>query len=335
MKLPTASYGTCPICAGVGVELYNAQTDQLFGASGQWNIRRCTSASCQLLWIDPPPDKDELAASYLRYYTHQVSETNAGWLSHGRAMHLSEHLGYKDAPGTVRDDLIALIRRALPGWRLKVESEVRHLAAVDKGRLLDIGCGSGLWLERMNKLGWCGEGIEWDEQASGVARSRGVVVHVGTLESQRFADNSFDAVTLNHVVEHLVDPVSTLAECFRVLKRQGRLVLYTPNASSLSHLVYGASWRGLEPPRHLQVFTMNAMRSALRGAGFERISVLPWAAPSIVRESHLLWRRRASQIRERPTIALRTYAAAFVALEELLSLIAPRYADCILSIAEK
>jgi 2-polyprenyl-3-methyl-5-hydroxy-6-metoxy-1,4-benzoquinol methylase len=315
--------------------LYTAQTDRLFGASGQWNTLQCTSASCQLLWIDPPPDKEQLAESYRRYYTHQVGGEEAARLSHSQAMHLSEHLGYKGARGAIRDSVADRLRRALPGWRHQVEGEVRHLAAVDNGRLLDIGCGSGTWLERMNTLGWNGQGIEWDEKAAAAARSRGVSVRVGTLESQRFADSSFDALTLNHVVEHLADPVSTLAECFRVLKRRRRLVLFTPNASSLSHIVYRASWRGLEPPRHLHVFTMNAMRSALHKAGFEKISVLPWTAPSIVRESHLLWRRRAGQISEQPSLALRAYAAAFVAFEALLSRVAPRYGDCILAIAEK
>ena len=101
----------------------------------------------------------------------------------------------------------------------------------------------------------------------------GLTVHVGPLEALALPGQQFDAVTLNHVVEHLPDPASTLRECCRLVRQGGLLVAITPNARSLGHEVFGGSWRGLEPPRHLHVFTPRALARLARSAGFSRVDV--------------------------------------------------------------
>ena len=87
-----------------------------------------------------------------------------------------------------------------------------------------------------------------------VARQRGLEVDCGAVEDQRYPAAAFDAVTLNHVIEHVPDPLATVAECRRLLKPGGRLLMFTPNAGSLAHWMFGRDWRGLEPPRHLHLF---------------------------------------------------------------------------------
>jgi len=155
-----------------------------------------------------------------------------------------------------------------------VELSVMTLDGRMRGKLLDVGCGDGRFLAKMRDLGWEVTGVEPDGLAVEVARERfGLDVHRGTLEDIRFPERTFDVVTMNHVIEHVPDPVGTLEECLRVLKPGGRLVVTTPNVESLGHRLFGKRWFHLDPPRHLYLFSarsllMCAERAGLRVTGF-------------------------------------------------------------------
>src|SRR5207249_6934470 len=95
-----------------------------------------------------------------------------------------------------------------------------------------------------------------------------VTVHLGPLASHQFASGSFDAIAMSHVIEHVHDPAGLLRECHRILRPGGLLSVVTPNWSSLGHRYFGRSWRGLEPPRHLQLYTLPTLVRELRQAGF-------------------------------------------------------------------
>jgi 2-polyprenyl-3-methyl-5-hydroxy-6-metoxy-1,4-benzoquinol methylase len=137
------------------------------------------------------------------------------------------------------------------------------------GRILDVGCGNGNRLVSFQKLGWDAEGQEVDPNAASEARNvSGVPVHLGPLEEVGFPDASFDVVTGSHVIEHAYDPVSLLKECRRILRPEGILVITTPNGESYGHGRFRASWRGLEPPRHLHLFSRQTLLQTAVQAGF-------------------------------------------------------------------
>jgi SAM-dependent methyltransferase len=136
------------------------------------------------------------------------------------------------------------------------------------GRLLDVGCGDGQFLHQMSKEGWQGTGIDFDGAAIETGRKKyGLNLSAGDFQTADFDVDDFDAVTMSHVIEHVPDPVAFLDKCRRVLRPGGRLVLSTPNARSLGHKRFRQSWRGLEPPRHLNIFTPNLLGECASRAG--------------------------------------------------------------------
>ncbi len=144
------------------------------------------------------------------------------------------------------------------------------LDGVSHGRLLDVGCGSGRFLTLMRDAGWEVQGVEPDPVSAQIARDRhGIPVTAGTLPQAAFPDRSFDAITMNHVIEHVADPLALLAECRRVLRPGGNVVVVTPNVRSFGHRKFKDCWRGLEPPRHLCLFSMQSLGAAAAKAGLE------------------------------------------------------------------
>jgi SAM-dependent methyltransferase len=162
------------------------------------------------------------------------------------------------------------------------------------GQLLDVGCGGGHFLARMKELGWQVRGVEPDAEAVSMARERDLNVFHGMLADARFPANEFDAVTMNHVIEHVPDPIELLQECRRVLKTSGRLVIVTPNTASLGRSRFARAWRGWEPPRHLFLFTPKTLRLSAERAGLqiETLRTTARLAPPMWMESTRLCDKR-------------------------------------------
>ena len=141
-----------------------------------------------------------------------------------------------------------------------------------QARLLDVGCSSGAFLMTARKLGLEGVGVEPAAEAAATARRAGLNVFTGFLEAVRFPAASFDAATLIEVIEHLRDPRSLLAECRRVLRPGGILLVTTPNASSWTVHIMGARWGGFSLAAmggHISFFNPRSIQMIARRTGFE------------------------------------------------------------------
>jgi 2-polyprenyl-3-methyl-5-hydroxy-6-metoxy-1,4-benzoquinol methylase len=150
-----------------------------------------------------------------------------------------------------------------PGRREDVDFSVMYLPADPKGHLLEIGCGSGQILKRMHQMGWQVEEVDFHPSAVENARRKGLEVHLGTLESQSYPNEHFDVIFMSHLIQHVHDPLRFLREGYRILKPGGQLILVTPNNESLGHKSFKETWRGLEVPRHLYLFTLKALENYL------------------------------------------------------------------------
>lgn len=288
--VPLEAAGACPVCGEIGrTPAYAELADRLCGTPGSWTLRRCDG--CGLLILDPRYPREQIARAYENYSFH-LGLTPAGASGppvHGLARivpraYLAHAFGYGDGLPRWRRAL-SLLAVPYPEGPEAVGFSVMYLRPVPGGEVLDVGCGGGAFLAGARSLGWRVVGVEPDRRAVEVARvARGLDVRAGTLEEQRFAADRFDAVTSSHVIEHVHDPLGFLRECGRVLKPGGRIVVVTPNTESLGRRRLGAAWIGLDPPRHLHLFSCATMRRLAVRAGLTVLGVR-----SSVRNAEFAW----------------------------------------------
>jgi len=139
------------------------------------------------------------------------------------------------------------------------------------GRLLDVGCGPGVLLSVAHGK-WDAKGVEVSRWAVQEAKTRfGVTVVEGTLEEAAFPAESFDAITMVDVIEHLPNPAATLREAFRVLRPGGALFVLTPNIDAPVARIMGRWWWGFRPA-HLTYFSRKTMGQMLVDTGFEPLT---------------------------------------------------------------
>ncbi|MGH7779550.1 MAG: class I SAM-dependent methyltransferase, partial [Candidatus Binataceae bacterium] len=148
-----------------------------------------------------------------------------------------------------------------------------YLTGRKPGRLLEVGCGAGDWLRIAGDLGWRADGVDFDPDAVANARSTGASVHSGQLADQNFPDQSFDLILMSHVIEHVHDPIGLLRECYRLLKDDGLLVVWTPNSDGRGHARFGRHWTGLHPPYHLWLLNPMTLDSMARRARFAEAKI--------------------------------------------------------------
>ena len=134
-------------------------------------------------------------------------------------------------------------------------------------RVLDIGCGFGETLGYHKARGCDVYGVEADENIRRVAEKFDFKVHVGLFDPSIYEPEFFDYVTLDQVIEHVTDPLQVLKDIATVMKRDGTLILSTPNANGWGSRFFGRRWIHWHTPYHLQFFSEKSMRIAAEKAG--------------------------------------------------------------------
>jgi SAM-dependent methyltransferase len=176
---------------------------------------------------------------------------------------------YRAFSPRVERTLRFLYRAKVEGWLARFEAP---------GRALEIGCGPGWILKTLARHGWTVVGVErGDEQARQTARVTGLDVSGGPIE-RIGPDASFDLIVMFQVLEHVTDPLGMLAQCRRLLRPGGVLIVSCPNFASWGAAFGGSHWFHLDVPRHLFHFSPGSLGAYLRREGWrvERTSFVSW-----------------------------------------------------------
>jgi SAM-dependent methyltransferase len=274
-QIRTQPKANCICCGSQGTYIYQGLEDRLFGAPGVWSLKRCDNHQCGLLWLDPTPINEDIYLAYNNYYTHAKNPVIK------ESMFSKLLAGYRAYKYQYLVDRTTLLQR-VTGKALSFFSFFKehmdypfvYFKDLKKGNLLELGVGSGDTLKLFNNWGWQAEGLDFDPEAVKYAASQGLKVYEGDIFSQQFPDESFDAIFSSHVLEHVPDPIHLMQESSRILKPGGVFVAVTPNASSRLHKIFKSSWRELDPPRHLNIFTHQALQMSVIKAGFRKHEIV-------------------------------------------------------------
>lgn len=184
----------------------------------------------------------------------------------------SDYVSHSDTQKGIINRLYHYVRNITLNTKLNL---IKKVTGVKKGILLDVGAGTGAFAFKMQQAGWNVTGLEPDE----IARANAFKNYKLQLEESgginSLPDNTFDAITLWHVLEHVHDLHGYLQKFFKTLKPGGRLVIAVPNHTSYDSNVYKQYWAAYDVPRHLYHFSPKSMGILLEQKGFEVESFKP------------------------------------------------------------
>lgn len=148
----------------------------------------------------------------------------------------------------------------------------RHTGVGQGRRLLDVGAYTGVFVEVAQRAGWEATGLEPSHWASGYANRQGRKVHQGLIQEHPFEPESFDAITLWDVIEHVPDPVGVLTHTYELLKSGGWIAVHTMDTNSPFAKLMGNRWPWLME-MHIVYFTKKTLRETLEAAGFDVVEI--------------------------------------------------------------
>ncbi len=232
------NYPALPVCPICKEQIENSIISGVVKNNNTYSVYKCDS--CQVWVTHPFPSHEELAKLY----------------STGN---------YRTKTGKRFNPVLEYII-----YLLTVRKRKRIERFRDHGRILDIGCGRGLFLHIMQEDGWDVAGQEFSEiSASYASDIYGIDVRTGELKDCEYESESFDVVNINHVLEHLENPDQVIAECYRILKKGGLLVTAVPNIDSLQGLFGKKHWFQLDLPCHLYHFSSKSLFDLLQKNSFK------------------------------------------------------------------
>lgn len=322
----------CPVCGSDSVVSVYVRRDDFSLMPDMWRFSRC--GKCDSLYLNPRPDTTSLPEAYRDYYTHGNGEENTGTDLKQRLIngYLNARFGMSRTP-TIK--IGALIFRAIFPLAMMLDVYGRHIPRALCGpqtRLLDLGCGNGDYLLRAREMGIRVEGCDPDPKAVAFCRSRGLDVYIGDVFDPRLRENSYDVITLNHVIEHVAAPKAMLVRIYALLKPGGIVWMALPNPQAAGLAIFGRGWKGLHPPYHLMLPPESVLRQWLLDSGFTQVQNLRrgMQSPGLWRESI-----RVSLRENPPSSAVEWLQRKAKWIADALSLVSPRFSEETMMLARK
>ncbi|MEO6132610.1 MAG: class I SAM-dependent methyltransferase [Saprospiraceae bacterium] len=231
----------CPACDGLLWREASQVKD--YSITSEWfGLKECTS--CHLKATFPQPQAQELG----RYYASK------------------DYISHSDTRSGLINKLYHLVRR----YMLEKKFDwVSRASKLETGRLLDVGAGTGHFAHYMAEYHWDVVALEPDEDARKVAAEK-LEMEIHPLEVLgQLEENSFDVITLWHVLEHVQDISGYVSHFKTLLKKDGVLMIAVPNHTSRDAKQYGMQWAAYDVPRHLWHFSPLSMEKLLTKHGFK------------------------------------------------------------------
>ncbi len=236
----------CPLCHSEKINRHLNLRDH-FLSKENFSIYQCDD--CGFRFTSPRPETDELGGYYKS----------------------DEYIAHSNT----RKGLVANVYQIVRNFtiRRKVNLLSSGRAA---GHILDIGCATGEFLHAFAQKGWMTTGIEPDADAAEYAvKNYGLEIH-GESQIEKFENNSFDIVTMWHVLEHVEDFHQRIQSIKRILKPGGLLVIAVPNPDSYDASEYASFWAAWDVPRHLSHFSQKNINTLCDVQnGFHHVKTVP------------------------------------------------------------
>lgn len=233
---------TCPICSSKTWESVFEVTDHAISKES-FQLKKCWE--CELVVTSPQPEADKLSRFYQsdNYISHSGKSNN------------------------IINSVYLQARKISLGWKQNIIANQQSI-----GSILDVGCGTGEFLQRMKSSGWQVSGIEpIDTARKKAAQILNQTIH----ESLENTIGEFDVITLWHVLEHLPNLNESMEKIHKLLKPKGSLIIAVPNHNSQDAKTYKKFWAAYDTPRHLWHFNKSAMSRLLQNHKFIQEKILP------------------------------------------------------------
>ena len=222
--------------------------DRLHGLPGEFTVVKCLG--CGLMRTNPRPTPETIGYYYPpEYGPYQKGKVNA------------------------------VNRRYPPArWKRLIERlldlRTHAMPTLPPGRLLEVGCATGGFLQEMAMRGWLVEGVEASTRAAAVSQSLGYVIHTGHVEKMPDPPHFYNLIVGWMLFEHLHDPMVALKKFYRWTAPKAWLVLSVPNAGSFEFRLFRETWYGTDLPRHLYHYTPQTIAQVLERGGWRMTRVL-------------------------------------------------------------
>ena len=243
---------TCYQCGKSDSRHFIEAEDDLTGVPGKYRFVTCTH--CELSYQNPRIDVSEIGQFYDNDYIAHRKKKNWGILTpfYERAMEKHD--------------------------RQKTKIVEKYVSLHSRTRVLDVGCAVGSFLGFLKKkFNVQPVGVDFKDLKS-EATNRGIDFRLGKLSDQKFAESSFDLITMWHFLEHDYEPLNSLKMCSKLLADDGRLVIEVPRLDSLSYQLFKERWPGLQAPQHTVLFSKKSFLEMIENANLEVVDYMPWGA---------------------------------------------------------
>lgn len=233
--------GNCPVCKSSDVNFFCFGYDILYRmTSDTFSVLKCKR--CHALFINPFPSQEQSRKFYPQnYYSYETSDQPKGFFESLKKKIIDYYTNPKAKFNLFDKILVMIFKNKFSGVPLYKK---------ERGRFLDIGCGSGVNLRIVKEYGWEPYGIELDEKAVEFAKNDGLNVECSSLEQAKFSVK-FDSIRIWHVFEHLNNPDKAMEKIAGLLADDGEILMAVPNSNSWTRKIFKKYWYGLDVPRHV------------------------------------------------------------------------------------